>query len=53
MTWIHIAGCDLIAFGTGKGDGFCVNGSGMCSDYEGFAGHDGKRASIIFDRNLV
>lgn len=41
MTWIHIAGCDLIALGTGKSDGLGVNSSGMRSDYEGFAGHDG------------
>lgn len=27
MTWIHVTGCDLIAFGTGKGDGFGVNSS--------------------------
>jgi hypothetical protein len=41
MTWIHVTGCDLIALGTGKGDGLRVNSSGMRSDYEGFAGHDG------------
>jgi hypothetical protein len=46
MTWIHITSRDLIAFSTGKGDGFGVNGSGVRSDDEGFAGHDGKRASI-------
>jgi hypothetical protein len=37
MTWIHVTSCDLIALGTGKCEGLGVNGSGVGTDYEGFA----------------
>jgi len=41
VSWIHVTSRDLVAFGAGKGERFSVNSSGVCSDYEGFAGHDG------------
>ena len=39
VSWVYITGCHLVAFSAGKGERLGVNGSGVCSDYEGFSGH--------------
>jgi len=42
VPWIHIAGCHLVAFGTGKRYGLGVNSPGVGTDYEGNAWHERK-----------
>jgi hypothetical protein len=39
VSWIHITGCHLVAFGAGKCERLGVNSSGVGTDYEGFGGH--------------
>ncbi len=48
VSWIDITSCDLVTFGTGKGERLSVNSSGVRSDDEGKAWH-GRLGEISFN----